>query len=57
MRRAMMNQEAQLDFNDVAESLMTETPDEALEAAACSGPLFIRSFTVTMCTAQAECPF
>jgi hypothetical protein len=37
--------------------LITEVLDEALEAAACWGPLAARSFTIAMCTGQAECPF
>ena len=39
------------------EILIGETSDEALEAAGCSGPLGGRSFTIAMCTGQAECPF
>jgi hypothetical protein len=53
----MTNQDAQFDLNDESETLTKETSDEALEAAACSGPLAARPYTIAMCTAQAECPF
>ena len=53
----MTNQEAQFDLNDGSEILIKDTPDDAVEAAACSGPLSGRSFTIAMCTGQAECPF
>jgi hypothetical protein len=53
----MTNQEAQFDLNDESETLIKDMSDEALEAAACSGSLSGRSFTVAMCTGQAECPF
>jgi hypothetical protein len=53
----MTNQEGQFDLNDGSEILIKDTPDEALEAAACSGSLSGRSFTLAMCTGQTECPF
>jgi hypothetical protein len=53
----MTNQEARFDLNDGSEILIEDTPDNALEAAACSGPLSGRSFTLAMCTGQTECPF
>jgi hypothetical protein len=51
----MVDENIALDQNE--EILITELLDEALEAAACSGPLAARSFTIAMCTGQAECPF
>jgi hypothetical protein len=45
-----------LDQNE-PEILVGEMSDEALEAAACSGAFAGRSFTIAMCTGQAECPF
>jgi hypothetical protein len=51
----MMDENIALDQNE--EILITELLDEALEAAACSVPLAARSFTIAMCTGQAECPF
>jgi hypothetical protein len=53
----MANQDAPFDLNDESETIIKQTSDEALEAAACSGPLVGRSFTVAMCTGQIECPF
>jgi hypothetical protein len=50
-----MDENVALDQNE--EILITEVLDEALEAAACWGPLAARSFTIAMCTGQAECPF
>ncbi len=52
----MTDDRAQLEL-EKSDNLFGEASDEALEAAACSGPLYARSFTVTMCTAQLECPF
>jgi hypothetical protein len=34
-----------------------DVPDEALEAAACSGSGAVLAFTVAMCTGNLECPF
>jgi hypothetical protein len=56
-RMIMTNQDAPFDLNDRSETFIKETSDEALEAAASSGPLAGRSFTLAMCTGQAECPF
>jgi hypothetical protein len=56
-REIMANQDAPFDLNDESETIIKQTSDEALEAAACSGPLVGRSFTVAMCTGQIECPF
>jgi hypothetical protein len=59
----MMSAETQFDANELEsltkelQSLAEEISDEALEDAACSGPHCGKSFTVTMCTGQAECPF
>jgi len=53
----MTNQDAPFDLNDLSETFIKEMSDEALEAAASSGPLAGRSFTIAMCTGQAECPF
>jgi hypothetical protein len=36
---AMTNQKAQFNLNDGSEILINDTPDETLEAVACSGPL------------------
>jgi hypothetical protein len=51
----MTDENTALDHGE--EILITELLDEALEAAACSGPLAARYFTIAMCTGQAECPF
>jgi hypothetical protein len=51
----MMDESAVLDQSE--EILISETSDEALEAASWSGSLAARSFTIAMCTGQAECPF
>jgi hypothetical protein len=48
--------EAKLDLNE-ADILDYEVADEALEAAACAGPLGARAFTISMCTGNMECPF
>jgi hypothetical protein len=53
----MTNQDAPFDLNEESEAFIKQTSDEALEAAASSGPLAGRSFTLAMCTGQAECPF
>jgi hypothetical protein len=45
-----------IDLSDNS-TLISEVSDETLEAAACSGPQNGKSFTVAMCTGQAECPF
>ena len=37
--------------------LTIEISDEAMEAAACTGAENVKSFTVTMCTGQFECPY
>ena len=37
--------------------LIIEVTDQALEAAGCTGTDNLKSFTVTMCTGQLECPF
>jgi hypothetical protein len=37
--------------------LTIDVPDETIEAAACTGTDNLKSFTVTMCTGQSECPF
>jgi len=42
---------------DELELLINEMSDETLEAAACLGPQNGRSFTIAICTGQAECPF
>jgi hypothetical protein len=52
----MTDEKTGLDQNE-PENFDRETSDEALEAAACSGPAAGRSFTIAMCTGQAECPF
>jgi hypothetical protein len=51
-----MRQDAR-DVDQEVETLIKETSDEALEAAACSGPFAAGFYTIAMCTAQAECPF
>jgi len=52
----MKDEKAQQD--DLNESeLLIEVSDEALETAACLGPQNGGSFTIAMCTGQAECPF
>jgi hypothetical protein len=51
----MTDENTALDHGE--EILIAEALDEALEAAACSGPLAAGSFTIAMCTGQAECPF
>jgi hypothetical protein len=53
----MTNQEAEFDFNDGSEFLIKDAPDEVLESMAYSAQLSGRSFTLAMCTGQAECPF
>lgn len=47
--------ETELDLSE-ADILDYEVADEALEAAAASGPLGA-AFTVAMCTGNMECPF
>ncbi len=37
--------------------LTIEVTDQALEAAASTGTDNLKSFTVTMCTGQVDCPF
>ena len=48
--------ESKLDLSET-DILIYDIADEALEAAACAGPLGARAFTIAMCTGQAECPF
>jgi hypothetical protein len=48
--------EAKLDLNEV-DILNYEASDEALEAAASTGPFVAQAFTVAMCTGNMECPF
>jgi hypothetical protein len=48
--------ETKRDLNE-ADILGYEIADEALEAAACAGPMGRGALTIAMCTGQAECPF
>jgi hypothetical protein len=51
----MTDENTALDHGE--EILIGETSDEALEAASYLGSVAARSFTIAMCTGQAECPF
>jgi len=44
---------------DLSEEKMffVDVQDEALEAAACATAGHVRAFTLSMCTANTECPF
>jgi hypothetical protein len=48
--------EVAADINEI-DVLVYEVSDEALEAAACTGPMGAMAFTIAMCTGQVECPF
>jgi len=56
LRKNTMNEKTGLGPDEL-ELLINEMSDETLEAAACLGPQNGRSFTIAMCTGQAECPF
>jgi hypothetical protein len=47
---------SEFDLNE-EKMLFIEVQDEALEAAACSTAGHARAFTLSMCTANLECPF
>lgn len=53
----MKKEKTMLGGLDESEPLINEISDEMLEAAACLGSENGRSFTIAMCTGQAECPF
>jgi hypothetical protein len=53
---AVKNEETEFGL-DESVLLNNEMSDEVLETAACLGPQNGRSFTIAMCTGQAECPF